>query len=77
MLEINVKEARSQLSLLLDRVQSGEEVLITRRGRRVARLVPAADHVKLSSLSTFRAALQIGGAAMSETVVRLREEERY
>ena len=32
MLEVNVKEARSNLSSLLDRVERGEEILIKRRG---------------------------------------------
>jgi prevent-host-death family protein len=34
--------ATTQLSTLLDVVQHGEEVLITRRGKAVARLVPTA-----------------------------------
>lgn len=34
-------EAKTHLSALLDRVERGEEVLITRRGRSVAKLVPA------------------------------------
>ena len=39
MLEVNVKEARSKLSLLLDRVERGEEIIIKRRGKKVALLV--------------------------------------
>ena len=34
-------EARNSLSALLDRVEKGEEITITRHGRPVARLVPA------------------------------------
>jgi len=37
---VGVHEAKTQLSRLLQRVQLGEEVVITRRGREVARLVP-------------------------------------
>jgi prevent-host-death family protein len=36
-------EAKTKLSALLDRVERGEEVVITRRGKVVARLVPAND----------------------------------
>jgi prevent-host-death family protein len=36
--EVGVFEAKSRLSELLERVERGEEVVITRRGRRVARL---------------------------------------
>ena len=39
-MEINVREARTQLSSLLDEVEGGGEVVILRRGRKVARLVP-------------------------------------
>ena len=39
--EVGASEARNKLSALLDRVEAGEEVVITRRGRPVARLVSA------------------------------------
>lgn len=37
---VGVHEAKTQLSRLLVRVQAGEEVVITNRGREIARLVP-------------------------------------
>jgi prevent-host-death family protein len=37
---VNVYEAKSRLSQLLARVESGEEITIARHGRPVARLVP-------------------------------------
>lgn len=40
MREIGAYEAKTHLSALLDAVAAGEEILITRRGRTVARLVP-------------------------------------
>ena len=39
--EIGAFEAKNKLGTLLDWVENGEEVLITRRGKAVARLVPA------------------------------------
>jgi prevent-host-death family protein len=42
MREVGAFEAKSKLGTLLDWVEGGEEVLITRRGKAVARLVPAA-----------------------------------
>jgi prevent-host-death family protein len=39
MREIGAFEAKNKLGQLLDRVEAGEEILITRRGRPVARLV--------------------------------------
>lgn len=41
MQEIGAFEAKNRLSALLERVEHGEEILITRRGRPVAKLVPA------------------------------------
>jgi prevent-host-death family protein len=38
---VGVHEAKTHLSRLLEDVASGEEVVITRRGEEVARLVPA------------------------------------
>ena len=39
MTEIGAFEAKNKLSALLDQVERGEEVVITRRGRPVAKLV--------------------------------------
>jgi prevent-host-death family protein len=38
---VGVHEAKTNLSRLLERVSAGEEIVITRRGEQVARLVPA------------------------------------
>lgn len=40
MIEVNIHEAKTQLSRLLARVAAGEEVIIARSGKPVARLVP-------------------------------------
>ncbi len=37
---VNVQEAKTHLSRLLTRVTAGEEIVISRHGRPVARLVP-------------------------------------
>ncbi len=41
MSEIGAFEAKNTLGSLLDRVEKGEEIVITRRGTPVAKLVPA------------------------------------
>ncbi|HZK99119.1 MAG TPA: type II toxin-antitoxin system prevent-host-death family antitoxin [Caulobacteraceae bacterium] len=38
---VGVFEAKNRLTALLDEVEDGSEVLITRRGKPIARLVPA------------------------------------
>ena len=37
---INVHEAKTHLSRLLERVEAGEEIVLARNGKAVARLVP-------------------------------------
>jgi prevent-host-death family protein len=39
-IQVNVLEAKTQLSRLLDRAEAGEDVIIARAGHPVARLVP-------------------------------------
>ena len=46
MLTVNVHEANTQLSRLLEAVEAGDEVLIARSGRPVARLVGLARPVE-------------------------------
>jgi prevent-host-death family protein len=43
MAEVNVHEAKTHLSKLLRRVTAGEEIVIARAGKPVARLVPVAE----------------------------------
>lgn len=77
-MEINVKDARSKLSSLLDQVEDGGEVIIRRRGKEVARLVPPqGQHNLLPSLKDFRASIRISGEPLSNAVIRGREQERY
>lgn len=54
-MEIGAFEAKNKLGMLLDRVESGEEIIITRHGKPVARLVPNAT--RIDKLQT-RAALE-------------------
>jgi prevent-host-death family protein len=41
-MEVNIYAAKTHLSRLIDHANAGEEVVITRHGRPVARLMPAA-----------------------------------
>jgi prevent-host-death family protein len=45
MTEIGAFEAKNKLSALLDRVEKGEEIVITRHGRPVAKLIPTGGGV--------------------------------
>lgn len=41
---VGVREVRQNLSRYLERVKAGEELVITERGREVARLIPSGIH---------------------------------
>ena len=43
---VNVHEAKTQLSKLLEQVEQGDEIVIARAGRPVARLIPFATSGK-------------------------------
>ncbi|MGA8273840.1 MAG: type II toxin-antitoxin system prevent-host-death family antitoxin [Candidatus Sulfotelmatobacter sp.] len=48
--EIGAFEAKNTLGSLLDRVERGEEIVITRHGKAVARLVPADGRIDRSQV---------------------------
>jgi len=77
MLEVNVKEARSKLSTLLNKVEQGEEITITRRGRKVARLVSMTKSASLPSLKDFRRTISVSGKSLSDEVIASRKTDRY
>ena len=43
MREIHVSEAKTHLLRLLDEVERGETLVLTRHGRRIARIIPEGD----------------------------------
>lgn len=51
MTEIGMHEAKTQLSKLVERVEAGEEIVITRRGKPAARLVPERQGKGFASLA--------------------------
>jgi prevent-host-death family protein len=76
--KINAKEARGKLSSLLNKVEKGDEIVVVRRGKQVARLIPFQRKEKhLPQLREFRASIKIKGKPLSATVSHSREEARY
>ena len=60
LLEVDIAHAKANLGELLDRVEGGEEVAITRHGRPIARISPAAwpkTPLPLEELAEFRAGM--------------------
>ena len=72
---VGVFEAKNRLTALLDEVELGGEVLITRRGKPIARLVPAEagfDRARASraaaGLRAASAGLTLGGLAIRDLI---------
>ncbi len=60
MVTVNLAQAKTRSSELLDKVEAGQEVLITRRGKAVAHLSPAVRPrrpLPLPELAEFRATM--------------------
>jgi len=79
MLEIGAFEAKNRLAALLDAVERGEEVTITRRGKPVAKLVRhelAVDRAKATAAAAQIRAMRKGVTLGSETIRDLIEEGR-
>ncbi|MEY2430363.1 MAG: hypothetical protein QOC92_88 [Acidimicrobiaceae bacterium] len=49
-MEVGVRELRNNLSRYLDRVRAGEEVVVTDRGRAIARVLPVGTERVLDRL---------------------------
>ena len=77
---MSLAEAKAQLSRLIDRVEAGEEVVITRHGRPVARLTVAEQPKKpldLNVLDEFRKTMPPWRKPSAELIREMRDEERY
>jgi len=56
---VNIYEAKTQLSKLLLEVEAGEEIIIGRYGRPVAKLVPYADDKPKYRLGVLRGKIRV------------------
>jgi len=72
---VSVAEAKAKLSKILDNVENGEEVIITRRGRPMTRLAAFNKALKpVSSLAKFRATMPSAKTPAAKTIRRMRDE---
>lgn len=78
MAEIGAFEAKNRLAALLDAVERGEEITITRRGKPVAKLIrheSAIDHSKAKAAAERIRAMRKGVTLGSETTIKKLIEE--
>ena len=76
---VSMKEARERLSDLVRAAEHGETTVITRRGKRVARIMPTLEKPRTGfpDLTEFRKSIKLKGKPMSKTVIEMRREERF
>jgi prevent-host-death family protein len=78
MVQVTVAEAKTQLSSLLDAVEAGEAVVITRRGKPIAELVPRCSvRDLLPQLAALREGLPEQQASGVDTMRALRDDSRH
>jgi len=82
MTSVGSYEAKTHLPELLERVEKGERILITRRGKAVAMLVPAAKEEKpdvRNVIEAFRSYSKRQGRTLGRMTIRemIEEGRRY
>lgn len=78
MFTVGAFSAKAQFSALLERVARGEEVVITKHGRAVAKMVPAAEQDRQRAAAAVRRIKQlaVGNRLDGLSVRELRDEGR-
>ena len=78
MTSVTIREVRERLSELVEAAEGGETIIITRRGRKVARLAPLRTRkgCGLPDLTEFRASLEVRGQSLTDDLIAMRDEER-
>jgi len=78
MTSVNLADAKAKLSALIERAERGEDIVITRHGRPVARLTAMAGEPKpinLQALKTFRSTLPLRTDASADLLRDMRNED--
>ena len=76
---VNLAQAKAHLSELLDKVETGEEVIITRRGKPVAHIRQAVSSKKplpLAKLAAFRTHMPRWRKSSATLLREMRDDER-
>jgi antitoxin (DNA-binding transcriptional repressor) of toxin-antitoxin stability system len=77
---VSVAEAKAHLSELLDRVERGEEIVITRRGRPIARVSahqPPRKPIDFAAIDAIRESMPFQEESAGDFIRRMRDEDRY
>jgi prevent-host-death family protein len=76
---IDINQVQSKIAEMLEAVERGETLEITRQGKAIAVLEPASgvSQPQLPSMAEFRAGLKIDLDSTSNSVLDMRDQERF
>ena len=77
---INLADAKAHLSELIDRVEAGDSINITRRGKPVARLIAVVrprERIDAAMLQSLTAAMPPQPQSAADLVRSMRDGDRY
>ena len=80
MKEVNLAEAKAHLSELVDRIQAGDSINITRRGKSVARLTAVSrprKRIDAALLRSLTGTMQPQAENAADLVRSMRDGDRY
>ena len=80
MTDVTLANAKARLSELVDRAAAGEEVLITRRGKPVARIVSAERKLKpidIEALQALTDSMTPQTESAAQSIRAMRDSDRY
>jgi prevent-host-death family protein len=72
---VNIRDAKTRLSKLLRRVQLGEEIVIAKAGKPVARPAPLAETVSRRTPGSAKGLISLGANFDSDVLPRVLGEE--
>jgi prevent-host-death family protein len=79
--EVQASDAKTHLPRLLDEVERGETIIITRHGRRIARIVPEPERrqeeIDAAIADMKELGKQTGKATVQEILSLIREGRKY
>lgn len=82
MVDVSIAEAKAKLSEIVAAVEAGETHVITRRGKVVAKIVPAGDRrpsrkLDVEALRKLTDSMPMANVSAGELVRQMRDDDRY
>jgi prevent-host-death family protein len=80
--DVSIAEAKAKLSEIVAAVEAGETHVITRRGKVVAKIVPAGDRhpnrkLDVEALRKLTDSMPMANVSAGELVRQMRDDDRY